>query len=90
MAPRSEPAPEEAPPRREQADLVALVTQTLAGLERSTGGPVRASMLKRTILRKDPTFSETDYGFRGFVELLRHLEEQGVVELSSGPGQGDP
>ncbi len=90
VAPRSEPAPEEAPPRREQADLVALVTQTLAGLERSTGGPVRASMLKRTILRKDPTFSETDYGFRGFVELLRHLEEQGVVELSSGPGQGDP
>ena len=58
-----------------------LVTQTLSGLERSTGGPVLASMLKRTILRKDPTFSETTYGFRGFTELLRHLAERGVVEL---------
>ena len=41
-------------------------------------------MLKRTILRKDPTFNETDYGFRGFVELLRHLAERGVVELGEG------
>ena len=47
-------------------------------------------MLKRAILRKDPTFSETTYGFRGFSELLRHLEEQGLVALTPGPGQGDP
>ena len=60
------------------------------GLERSTGGPVLASMLKRTILRKDPTFSETTYGFRGFVELLRHLAERGVVELGEGTNTGDP
>ena len=47
-------------------------------------------MLKRAILRKDPTFSETTYGFRGFSELLRHLEERGLVALTPGPGQGDP
>ena len=73
-----------------EADLGVLVTQTLSGLERSTGGPVLASMLKRTILRKDPTFSETTYGFRGFVELLRHLAERGVVELGEGTNTGDP
>ena len=67
-----------------------LVTQTLSGLSRSAGGPVLASMLKRAILRKDPTFSETTYGFRGFSELLRHLEERGLVALTPGPGQGDP
>jgi uncharacterized protein (TIGR00288 family) len=76
--------------RAEEADLGVLVTQTLSGLSRSAGGPVLASMLKRTILRKDPTFSETTYGFRGFSELLRHLEERGLVALSPGPGQGDP
>jgi uncharacterized protein (TIGR00288 family) len=76
--------------RAEEADLGVLVTQTLSGLSRSVGGPVLASMLKRTILRKDPTFSETTYGFRGFSELLRHLEERGLVALSPGPGQGDP
>ncbi len=84
-------ADEEQPaPRAEEADLGVLVTQTLSGLSRSAGGPVLASMLKRAILRKDPTFSETTYGFRGFSELLRHLEEQGLVTLSPGPGQGDP
>jgi hypothetical protein len=46
-------------------------------------------MLKRTILRRDPTFSETTYGFRGFVELLRHLADRGVVELGAATN-GDP
>src|SRR5262245_9340194 len=77
-----------APPS--EGDLRVLVTQTLSGLERSTGGPVLASMLKRTMLRRDPTFSETTYGFRGFVELLRHLAEEGVIELQTGSAQGDP
>ena len=92
QAPRRTPTPSPKPstsrrtnPRgREKPTSVVLVTQTLSGLERSTGGPVLASMLKRTILRKDPTFSETDYGFRGFTELLRHLAERGVVELRHG------
>jgi uncharacterized protein (TIGR00288 family) len=74
----------------EEADLGALVTRTLSGLERSLDGPVRASTLKRTILRKDPTFSEANYGFRGFGELLRHLAERGVVELREGSAPGDP
>jgi uncharacterized protein (TIGR00288 family) len=77
-------------PSFEDADLGALVTRTLAGLERSIDGPVRASTLKRTILRKDPTFNEANYGFRGFGELLRHLATRGVVELCTGSAQGDP
>jgi hypothetical protein len=51
---------------------------------------VTASTLKRTLLRKDPTFSEADYGFRAFGELLRHLSGNGVVELVSGSAKGDP
>src|SRR2546421_2123127 len=91
VAEEAQPADEERPVApAEEPDLGVLVTQTLSGLERSTGGPVLASTLKRTILRKDPTFSETNYGFRGFVELLRHLEQRGVIELSPGPVKGDP
>lgn len=81
---------EDAPAAEEEGDLGVLVTATLAGLERSTGGAVHASTLKRAILRKDPTFNEANHGFRGFGELLRNLEEQGVVELSEGPAKGDP
>jgi hypothetical protein len=70
--------------------LAELVAQTVAGLQGSSGGEVTASRLKRTLLRKDPTFSESDYGFRAFGELLRHLAERNVVELVDGRAKGDP
>ena len=86
-----EAAAEEVPvPATEEPDLDVLVTQTLSGLERSTSGPVLASMLKRTMLRKDPTFNEANFGFRSFGELLRHLAERGAVALRDGSAQGDP
>ncbi len=77
-------------PAPEDVDLGVLVTQTLSGLERSSSGPVLVSMLKRTILRKDPTFNEANFGFRGFGELMRNLAERGVVELTEGSAKGDP
>jgi hypothetical protein len=89
-APVEEALVEKAVVAVDDPDLGVLVTQTLAGLERSTNGPVLASSLKRTILRKDPTFNEANFGFRGFGELLRHLADRGVVELSQGSAQGDP
>lgn len=72
------------------ADISRRVTQTLAGLQRTMDGPVLSSMIKRALLRKDPTFSEGDYGFRAWGELMRHLETMGVIELHSGTAQGDP
>jgi uncharacterized protein (TIGR00288 family) len=74
----------------DEAELIKLVTQTLSGLQRSSGGAVLASTLKRALLRKDPTFSEADYGFRAFGELLRHLEGKRIIELSFGSAKGDP
>ncbi len=71
-------------------DVAPLIATTLTGLARHTDGPVLASRLKRAVLRKDPTFDEGDYGFRGFGELLRMLEGRGVVTLRPGSAQGDP
>ena len=71
-------------------NLVRLVTRTLSGLQRSSDGAPLSSMIKRVILRKDPAFSESDYGFRSWGELLRHLETMGVIELNQGGAQGDP
>ncbi|WP_106848830.1 PIN domain-containing protein [Blastococcus sp. Marseille-P5729] len=73
-----------------RADLAAFVAQSVGGLQRTSGGPVTASVLKRTLLRKDPTFSEASYGFRAFGELLAHLAEREVIELDQGPSRGDP
>jgi uncharacterized protein (TIGR00288 family) len=77
-------------PQSEDIDLGRLLTRTLSGLERSSTGPVLASMLKRAVLRKDPTFNEANFGFRGFGELLRNLAERGVVDLAPGSATGDP
>jgi uncharacterized protein (TIGR00288 family) len=71
-------------------DVARSVTQTLSGLQRSTDGIVLSSTIKRAILRKDPTFSEGDYGFRAWGELMRHLESLGVIELRTGTAEGDP
>jgi len=77
-------------PRRDDASLEQLVTQTLSGLQRSGDGVVLASRLKRAIIRKDPTFSEAEFGFRAFGELLRNLASKGIVDLTDGPARGDP
>ncbi len=88
--PEPEPQPAAEESARDADALAVLVAQTVAGLQGSTSGEVTASGLKRTLLRKDPTFSESDYGFRTFGELLRHLAEHNVVELAAGPAKGDP
>ncbi|OLT02224.1 hypothetical protein BJF90_05275 [Pseudonocardia sp. CNS-004] len=80
----------EQPAQSDDGDPAQLVTRTLAGLQRHSDGPVLASRLKRAVLRKDPTFDEADHGFRGFGELLRHLEGEHVLELRAGSAQGDP
>jgi uncharacterized LabA/DUF88 family protein len=75
---------------RDLQDLQRVLTQTLAGLKQSGAEPVLASTLKRALLRKDPTFSEADYGFRAFGELLRQLERNGAIALADGAAPGDP
>jgi hypothetical protein len=81
---------EDEAPASSDAPMEVRVAQTLADLQSSTSGPVTASALKRTLLRKDATFSESDYGFRTFGEFLRFLADRGFVELATGPSAGDP
>ncbi len=76
--------------KQDLRELERLLTRTLAGIQSSTAGAVQASNLKRALLRKDPTFSEADYGFRGFRELLRHLADHKVITLNEGSAPGDP
>ncbi|MDI1465394.1 NYN domain-containing protein [Catellatospora sp. KI3] len=90
VEPELEPAAAAEESARDVDSLAVLVAQTVAGLQGSSGGAVTASWLKRTLLRKDPTFNEADHGFRTFGELLRYLAERDVVELGEGPAKGDP
>jgi hypothetical protein len=71
-------------------ELAGKIAQTVAGLQRSSSGAVLASSVKRALLRKDPTFNEAEYGFRAFGELMRHLADRNVIELTEGAAKGDP
>lgn len=77
-------------PASDLADIARRTTKTLGSLQSSLDGPVLSSMIKRSILRKDPAFSESDYGYRTWGELMRHLEQEGVIELHPGTAEGDP
>ncbi len=82
-----------APKSSQKSDLEAFkrtLSKTLAGMQSADATGVLASNLKRALLRKDPTFSEADYGFRGFREFLRHFEDEGVIALTEGSAKGDP
>ena len=70
--------------------LISLISGTLGGLQRSSDAEVRISQLKRALLRKDSTFSESDYGFRSFSELMRNLAERGSIHLDASSRKGDP
>ncbi|HIT76027.1 MAG TPA: NYN domain-containing protein [Candidatus Avipropionibacterium avicola] len=83
--PAEEPEPSDAP-----ADLDVFVAQTLAGLQSSGSNTPTASVLKRTLLRRDPTFSESDHGFRSFGEVVKDLSARGIIDLAPGPAAGDP
>ena len=88
----SKPRKDDGPPagQRDLQELQRQLTQTLAGLKQSGAEPVLASSLKRALLRKDPTFAESDYGFRAFRELLGQAERNGIVTLTEGQAPGDP
>jgi len=88
--PKKERQKEEKPRVAKTASPESVIVPTLSGLLRAGDGDVRASSLKRALLRKDATFTETDYGFRAFGELMRHLESKGIIELDNENSQGDP
>lgn len=89
-APQKRGRPGDGSGKSDTEAIARLVTKTLSGLQRSSDGPVLSSTVKRALLRKDATFSEGDYGFRAWGELMRHLADKGVITLQQGSAQGDP
>ncbi|MBN2312095.1 MAG: NYN domain-containing protein [Candidatus Hydrogenedentes bacterium] len=92
---RRAPAPKvkgkAAPPvedkKREAWDLIV---ETLDALVQERGDEERiwGSMIKQTLKRRKPGFSESHYGFRSFGQLLEEAEAQGILELTRDEKSG--
>lgn len=81
-----------APPKVEDKKQEAwdLVVETYDALveERGEGGNIWGSMIKQTLKRRKPGFSESYYGFRSFGQLLEEAGTQGILQLDRDEKSG--
>jgi uncharacterized protein (TIGR00288 family) len=65
-----------------------LVLETLNGIQRDKPQPVHASVLKEAMLRKEPAFSEGEFGFRTFAKYLQTLQKKGDLHMERDRNAG--
>lgn len=73
--------------KQEAFDLVLETVEALTG-ERGDQDKIWGSMVKQTLKRRRPSFSESYYGFRSFNALLEDAARQGLLELARDERSG--
>lgn len=68
--------------RRESKKLEVpeIAREVVSRLLSQATGPVNPSLIKETIVRKEPDFDERDHGFSTFAKLLQSMEKQGLLK----------
>ena len=65
-----------------------LLVETIQGLQRENKDVMYSSLVKDTMKRKQPDFSESSYGYHTFQALLEEAEKLGLVNLRVDPRSG--
>ena len=74
------------PPKQQEAvDRIAEIVESL----QEDYDPVWGSMVKQTVKRVYPDFSEVHYGYKSFSELLEDAAKEGQVVLEFDEGRGN-
>ena len=73
--------------KQEAWDLVVETYEALVE-ERGEGENIWGSMIKQTLKRRKPGFSESYYGFRSFGQLLDEAGKEGILELEKDAKSG--
>lgn len=79
---------EEIEARRSHAIAIAVETFEALSSERGESGKIWASVLKSAIKRRKPGFSETQYGFRAFGNLLEEAQLRGLLVVGRDDKSG--
>ncbi|HET7784564.1 MAG TPA: NYN domain-containing protein [Myxococcales bacterium] len=66
-------------PRRE-GTIPAIAREVVSNLLSRATGPLNPSLIKETIVRKEPDFDEREAGFSTFSRLLQEMERQGLLK----------
>ena len=78
------------PPEDKKQEAFDLIVETYEALveERGEEEVIWGSMVKQTLKRRKPGFSESYYGFRSFGQLLSEAEKAGVLKLQQDQKSG--
>jgi uncharacterized protein (TIGR00288 family) len=71
-----------------QVEALELVLETVEALFRDRDDNIWGSMIKQTLKRKRPSFSESFHGYRNFNELLEDAQTRGLLELQKDEKSG--
>ena len=80
----AEPEPPEPPARKKRGQRAAgeippIAREVVASLLARATGPLNPSLIKETIVRKEPDFDEREAGFSTFSRLLQEMERQNLL-----------
>jgi uncharacterized LabA/DUF88 family protein len=74
-------------PKKKQ-DAFRLMLDSIQALQRENYDVIWGSMIKQTMQRKQPYFSESYYGYKSFSELLEDAERHGLLSLKKDVKSG--
>ena len=74
--------------KQEKEEAFRLLAETVRALQRENFEVLQASLVKDTMKRKRPTFSEAALGYGSFSELLEDAQESGIVTLRKDERSG--
>ncbi len=69
-------------------EALEMILDQVEALFRERDTNVWASLVKQTLKRKRPNFSETFYGYRNFSDLLEDAEKRGLLEIEKDEKSG--
>ncbi len=78
--PQGLPAYEDKVPAERQA-CYQLLLETIDAMLRENEGPILASLLKQTMRRKQPSFTERNYGYKNFTALLNDAASLNLISV---------
>ena len=71
-----------------KAEGLEIVLDTVEAMFREHDDQVWGSMVKQTLKRKHPTFTESSYGYKSFSQLLEDARDKGYLEIQKDEKSG--
>ena len=69
-------------------ELFRLMLDSIQALQRENYDAIWGSMVKQTMQRKQPYFSESYYGYKSFSELLEDAQRHGILSMKKDAKSG--